>query len=47
MRKNGIKPKKNVWIENETKDYNYKILDSEYKKGLHTIYLNIYEGIEK
>ena len=30
--KNGTKPKKKVWIENETKDFKQKILDSGYTK---------------
>ena len=30
--KNGAKPKKKVWIENETKDFKKKILDSGYTK---------------
>ena len=30
--KNGSKPKKKVWVENETKDFKQKILDSGYTK---------------
>lgn len=30
--KNSTKPKKKVWIDNETKDFKQKILDSEYTK---------------
>lgn len=30
--KNGTKPKKKVWIENETKDFKQKILNSGYTK---------------
>ena len=35
--KNGTKPKKKVWIENETKDFKLKIMDSKYsnKKTKH------------
>jgi len=31
---NGTKPKKKVWIENETKDFKQKILDSGYAKKI-------------
>lgn len=43
--KNGTKPKKNVWIENETKDFKDKILDSEYTKKIKQNILTIYEEI--
>ena len=43
--KNGTKPKKNVWIESETKDFKYKILDSEYTKKIKQNILKIYEEI--
>lgn len=32
--KNGTKPKKKVWIENETKDFKQKILNSGYTKKI-------------
>ncbi len=43
--KNGTKPKKNVWIESETKDFKHKILDSEYTKKIKQNILKIYEEI--
>lgn len=43
--KNGTKPKKNVWIENETKDFKDKILNSEYTKKIKQNILKIYEEI--
>ena len=43
--KNGGKPKKNVWIENETKDFKEKILDSGYTKKIKQNILKLYDGI--
>lgn len=43
--KNGTKPKKKVWIENETKDFKQKILDSGYTKKIKQNILNLYEEI--
>ncbi len=39
--KNGTKPKKKVWIENETKDFKQKILDSGYTKKNPTKYIEV------
>jgi len=43
--KHGAKPKKNVWIENETKDIKQKILDSKYSKKIKQNTLKIYEEV--
>ena len=43
--KNGSKPKKKVWIENETKDFKHKILDSGYTKKIKQNILKLYEKI--
>ena len=43
--KNGTKPKKKVWIENETKDFKQKILDSGYTKKIKQNILKLYEEI--
>ena len=43
--KHGAKPKKNVWIENETKDIKRKILDSEYSKTIKQNILKVYEEV--
>lgn len=43
--KHGTKPKKNVWIENETKDIKQKILDSEFSKTTKQNILKIYEEV--
>lgn len=43
--KNGTKPKKNVWIKNETKDFKHKILDSGYTKKIKQNILKLYEEI--
>ena len=43
--KNGAKPKKKVWIENETKDFKHKILDSGYTKKIKQNILRLYEKI--
>ena len=43
--KNGTKPKKKVWIENETKDFKHKILDSGYTKKIKQNILKLYEKI--
>ncbi len=43
--KNGTKPKKKVWIENESKDFKQKILDSGYTKKIKQNMLKLYEGI--
>ncbi|MBQ9416608.1 MAG: hypothetical protein IJU20_07195 [Clostridia bacterium] len=43
--KNGTKPKKKVWIENETKDFKHKILDSGYTKKIKQNLLKLYEEI--
>lgn len=43
--KHGAKPKKNVWIENETKDLKQKILDSKYSKTIKQNILKIYEEV--
>ena len=43
--KNGTKPKKKVWIENETKDFKQKILDSGYTKKIKQNILKLYEKI--
>jgi ribosomal protein S25 len=41
--KNGTKPKKKAWIENETKDFKHKILDSGYTKKIKQNILKLYE----
>ena len=43
--KNGTKPKKKVWIENETKDFKQKILGSGYTKKIKQNVLKLYEEI--
>lgn len=43
--KNGTKPKKKVWIENETKDFKQKIMDSGYTKKIKQNILKLYEEI--
>ena len=43
--KHGAEPKKNVWIENETKDLKRKILDSKYSKKIKQNTLKIYEEV--
>ena len=43
--KNGTKPKKKVWIENETKDFKQKILGSGYTKKIKQNILKLYEEI--
>ncbi|WP_051200888.1 RNA-binding domain-containing protein [Butyrivibrio sp. XPD2002] len=43
--KNGSKPKKNVWIESETKDFKQKILDSGFSKNIKQNMLKLYEQI--
>ena len=43
--KHGAKPKKNVWIESETKDIKQKILDSKYSKKIKQNTLKIYEEV--
>ncbi len=43
--KNGTKPKKKVWIENETKDFKQKILDSRYTKKIKQNILKLNEEI--
>ena len=43
--KNGTKPKKKVWIENETKDFKQKIMDSRYTKKIKQNILKLYEEI--
>lgn len=43
--KNGTKPKKKVWIENETKDFKQKILDSRYTNKTKQNILKLYEKI--
>ena len=43
--KNGTNPKKNVWIESETKDFKQKILDSGCSKNIKQNNLKIYEEI--
>ena len=43
--KNGTKPKKQVWIENETKDFKQKIIDSKYTKKTRENILKLYEEI--
>ena len=43
--KHGAEPKKNVWIENETKDIKQKILDSKYSKKIKQNTLKIYEEV--
>ena len=43
--KNGAKPKKKVWIENESKDFKQKILDSEYSKKIKQNIFKLYDGI--
>ena len=39
--KNGTKPKKKVWIENETKDFKLKIMDSKYSNKIKQNILKI------
>ena len=43
--KNGTKPKKKVWIENETKDFKQKILDSGYTKKINQNIMKLKEEI--
>ena len=43
--KNGTKPKKKVWIEDETKDFKHKILDSGYTNKIKQNVLKLYEEI--
>ena len=43
--KNGIKPKKKVWIENESKDFKQKILESGYTNKTKQNILKLYEEI--
>lgn len=43
--KNESKPKKKVWIENETKDFKLKIMDSGYSKKIKQNILKLYENI--
>ena len=43
--KSGTKPKKKVWIENETKDFKKKILDSGYTKKIKQNILKLYGEI--
>ena len=43
--KNGTKPKKNVWIENETKVFKQKILVSDYTNKTKQNILKLYEEI--
>lgn len=43
--KHGAKPKKNVWIESETKDIKQKILDSKFSKKIKQNTLKIYEEV--
>lgn len=43
--KNGTKPKKKVWIENETKDFKQKILDSGYTKKIKQNIMKLNEEI--
>ena len=43
--KNGTKPKKKVWIENESKDFKQKILDSGYTKKIKQNILKLYDEI--
>ena len=43
--KNGVKPKKNIWIDNETQDYKHKIMDSGYSKTVKQNMLKLYERI--
>lgn len=43
--KNGSKLKEKVWIENETKDFKQKILDSGYTKKIKQNTLKLYEKI--
>ncbi len=43
--KNGTKPKKKVWIANETKDFKQKILDSGYTKIIKQNILKLNEEI--
>ncbi len=43
--KNGTKPKKKVWIENETKDFKQKLMDSGYTKKIKQNILKLYEEI--
>lgn len=43
--KHGAKPKKNVWIESETKDIKQIILDSKYSKKIKQNTLKIYDEV--
>ncbi|MGX8679825.1 MAG: ATP-binding protein [bacterium] len=43
--KNGTKPKKKVWIENETQSFKQKILDSGYSKRIKQNILKLYDEI--
>ncbi|SEQ26080.1 Predicted transcriptional regulator, contains HTH domain [Lachnospiraceae bacterium RM5] len=43
--KNGTKPKKKIWVENETKDFKQKILGSGYTKKIKQNILKLYEEI--
>ena len=43
--KNGTKPKKQVWIEHETKDIKQKIIDSKYTKKTRENILKLYEEV--
>ncbi len=43
--KKGVKPKKKVWIESETKDFKQKILDSGYTKKTIQNMLKLYDEI--
>ena len=43
--KNGTKPKKKIWIENETKEFKERILNSAYSKSIKQNILKLYEEI--
>ena len=43
--KNGSKPKKKVWIERETKDFNIKILDSNFSNTIKKNVIKLHETI--
>lgn len=43
--KNGTKPKKEVWIESESKDFKQKILDSDCSKKIKQNILKLYDEI--
>ena len=43
--KNGTNPKEKAWIENETKDFKQKILNSEYSKTIKQNILKIHEEV--